>query len=113
MAYVGLGNYVVVVMPVGGSKASEIKLVLQREPRSGETWFLVGSILRNDEHVDAAVRDLLEETGHTLTQEDFTLLGNNPVQVSLPEGKQKLVYVFSASFPVAFMATNIRTRANN
>jgi hypothetical protein len=58
MAYVGPGRYVVVVLHVGGSKASDIKLVLQREPRFGKTWFPAGSILPNAEHVDADVREL-------------------------------------------------------
>jgi hypothetical protein len=35
MAVVGPGNYVVVVLFVGGTKASYIKLVFQREPRTG------------------------------------------------------------------------------
>jgi hypothetical protein len=54
MASLGPGNYVVVVLHVGGSKASDIKLVLQREPRIGKTLFIVGSILPNEEFVDAA-----------------------------------------------------------
>jgi hypothetical protein len=62
MAFVGPGHYVVVVLHVGGSKASDIKLVLHREPRNDKTWFLAGSILRNEEHVDAVVCELLEET---------------------------------------------------
>jgi hypothetical protein len=39
MASVGLGRYVVLVLRVGGSKLSDVKLVLQREPRSGKTRF--------------------------------------------------------------------------
>jgi hypothetical protein len=45
---------------VVGSKASDIKLVLQREPCTGKTWYL-GSFLHNEEHVDDVVRELLEE----------------------------------------------------
>jgi hypothetical protein len=45
MASLGPGNYVV---PVGGSKVSDIELVLQREPRIGKTLFLAGSILPNE-----------------------------------------------------------------
>jgi hypothetical protein len=37
MAFVGHGRYVVVVLHVGGTKLSDIELVLQREPNSGTT----------------------------------------------------------------------------
>jgi 8-oxo-dGTP pyrophosphatase MutT (NUDIX family) len=63
MASIGHGRYVVVVLHVGGSKLSDIKLVLQREPRSSKTWFPAGSVTANEEHVDVAVRELHEETG--------------------------------------------------
>jgi hypothetical protein len=53
MACVGTVNYVVVVLHVGGSKASDIKLVLQREPRTGNIL-----ILPNVELVDVTVRKL-------------------------------------------------------
>jgi hypothetical protein len=46
-----------------------------------------------------------------LTLDDLTLLGNNPARVLLPQGKQHLVYVFSACVPVPFVAANIRTHA--
>ena len=42
MAFVGPGHYVVVVLHVGGSKAYDIKFVLEREPRTGKTWFHAG-----------------------------------------------------------------------
>jgi hypothetical protein len=58
MASLGHGNYVVVALYVGGSKASDLNLVLWREPRTGRTWFSSGSILPNEEHVDGAVREL-------------------------------------------------------
>jgi hypothetical protein len=48
MAYVGHGRYVVVVLHVGGTKLSDIKLVSQREPRSGKTWFPAGSVSANE-----------------------------------------------------------------
>jgi 8-oxo-dGTP pyrophosphatase MutT (NUDIX family) len=86
-------------MHVGGSKASDIKLVLQREPRTAKTWFLAGPILLNDEHADLAARELLEEIGLTLTPDDLTILSNGPVRVSLLEGKHELVYVFLAYVP--------------
>jgi 8-oxo-dGTP pyrophosphatase MutT (NUDIX family) len=56
---VGPSNYVVVVLHVGGSKASNIKLISKRESRTSKTWFPAGSILPNEEHVDAAVRKKL------------------------------------------------------
>jgi ADP-ribose pyrophosphatase YjhB (NUDIX family) len=82
--------------------------VLQREPRTGKTWFPVGSIIANEEHVDAAVRELHEETGLILTPDDLTLLSDAPVRVALPEGQQ-LVYVYSASIP--YVTTHLRTPA--
>jgi 8-oxo-dGTP pyrophosphatase MutT (NUDIX family) len=84
MASIGLGHYVVVVLHVGGSKASYIKLVLQREPRIGKAWFHAGSILPNEEHVDVVVRELLEETGLTLSPHGLAFLSDAPVRVELP-----------------------------
>jgi hypothetical protein len=60
MASVGFGRYVVVVLHVGGTKMADFKLVLQREPRSSKTWFLVGAVTANEEPVDAAVCELDE-----------------------------------------------------
>jgi ADP-ribose pyrophosphatase YjhB (NUDIX family) len=65
--------------------------VLQREPRAGKTWFLAGSILHNEEHVDAAIRELFEGTRLTLTVGDLTLLSSNPIRVPLLDGKHQLV----------------------
>jgi hypothetical protein len=48
MASLGPDNDVVVVLHVGGSKASNIKHVLRREPRTAKTWFPAGSILPNE-----------------------------------------------------------------
>jgi hypothetical protein len=56
MTFFGPDNYVVVVLPLGGSKAYVTKLVLQLEPRSGRTWFPVGLILPNEALVDVAIR---------------------------------------------------------
>jgi 8-oxo-dGTP pyrophosphatase MutT (NUDIX family) len=110
MASIGPGRYVVVVLNVGGSKLSDIKLVLQREPRHGKTWFPAGSFTANEEHVDAAVRELHEETGLTLTPDDLTLLSAARVRVALPVGQQ-LVYAYSASVPVPYVTTHLRTHA--
>jgi ADP-ribose pyrophosphatase YjhB (NUDIX family) len=108
MASVGPGRYVVVVIHVGGTKLSNAKLVLKREPRTGKTWFPAGFVTANEEHVDAAVRELHEETGLTLTPDDLTMLSDAPARVALPEGQQ-LVYVYSASVPVPFVTSHLRT----
>jgi 8-oxo-dGTP pyrophosphatase MutT (NUDIX family) len=110
MASLGPGHYVVLVIHVGGTKLLDLKLVLQREPRSGKTWFPAGSILPNEEHVDVVVRELHEETGLIMTPDDLTLLSDALVLVTLPQGRQ-LVYVYSASIPVLFATNNLRTHA--
>jgi 8-oxo-dGTP pyrophosphatase MutT (NUDIX family) len=102
MAFVGPGRYVVVVINVGGTKFSNVNLVLQREPRTGTTWFPAGYVAANEEPVDAAVRELHEETGLALTPDDLTLLSDAPVRVALLEG-QPLVYIYSACIPVPFV----------
>jgi 8-oxo-dGTP pyrophosphatase MutT (NUDIX family) len=86
MASLGHGNYVVVVLPIRGSKASDIKLVIHREPRIVKFWFPAGSILPYQAPVDVAVCELVEEIGLTLTADDLTLLSGNPVRVPLPDG---------------------------
>jgi ADP-ribose pyrophosphatase YjhB (NUDIX family) len=58
--------------------------------------------------VDAAVRELHEETGLTLTPDDLTLLSDAHVRVSLPQGLQ-LVYVYSAYVHVLFATSHLRT----
>jgi 8-oxo-dGTP pyrophosphatase MutT (NUDIX family) len=105
MTSIGPGRYVVVVLHVGGTKLSHVKLVLQREPRTGKTWFLVGSFTSNEEHVDAAVRELHEETGLILTPDDLTLLSDAHVRVALHAGQQ-LVYIYSASIPFPYVTTH-------
>jgi hypothetical protein len=49
-----------------------------------QTWFPAGSILPNEALFDAAVRELFENTGLTLTVDDLTLLSGNHVRVPLP-----------------------------
>jgi 8-oxo-dGTP pyrophosphatase MutT (NUDIX family) len=108
MASVGPGHYVVVVLHVGGTKLSAVKLVLQREPQSSKTWFHVGSFTSNEELVDAAVRELCEEAGLILTPDDLTLLSDALVRVALPVG-QYLVYIYSAFVHVPYVTTHFRT----
>jgi 8-oxo-dGTP pyrophosphatase MutT (NUDIX family) len=86
MAYVGPRRYVVVVLHVGETKLSDVRLVLQREPRTGKTWFPSGSVTANEEHVDAAVRELHEETGLILTPDDLTQFSDAPLRVALHVG---------------------------
>jgi 8-oxo-dGTP pyrophosphatase MutT (NUDIX family) len=111
MASVGPGRYVVVVLHVGGTKRSDVKLVLQREPRTGKTWFPAGSVAANEDPIDAAVRELHEETGLILTPDDLTLLSDAPVRVALPVGQQ-LVYIYSAYVPVPYVTTHLRNHAH-
>jgi 8-oxo-dGTP pyrophosphatase MutT (NUDIX family) len=108
MASVGPGRYVVVVLHVGGTKMSNVKLALQREPRTGKTWFPASSVAANEEHVDAAIRELREETGLTLTPDDFTLLSDAQVRVALLDG-QHVVYIYAAFVPVPYVTNHLRT----
>jgi 8-oxo-dGTP pyrophosphatase MutT (NUDIX family) len=103
---------VLVVKLVGDSKASDIKqLMLQRDPHNGKTWFPSRSVMPNEEHVDAAVRELFAETGLTLTVDDITVLSPKPVRVPLLAAKYHLVYVFSAYVPAPCVNANQRTHA--
>jgi 8-oxo-dGTP pyrophosphatase MutT (NUDIX family) len=83
MAFVGPRRYVVVVIHVGGATLSNVKLVLQRERRTGKTWLPAGSVTANGEPIDVAARELREETGLTLTPDDLKLLSDAPVRVAL------------------------------
>jgi ADP-ribose pyrophosphatase YjhB (NUDIX family) len=111
MASVGPCQYVVVELHVGGTKVSDIKFVFQREPRSVKTWLRADSVSANEEHVDAVVRELHEETCLILTPDDLTLLSDAPVRVALPVGHH-LVYVYTASVPIRYVTTNLRTPAH-
>jgi ADP-ribose pyrophosphatase YjhB (NUDIX family) len=84
--------------------------VLQREPRTGKTWFPAGSVTANEEHVDAAVRELYEEADLILTPDELTMLSDAHVRVALCVGQQ-LVYVYSASVHVPYVTTHLRTPA--
>jgi ADP-ribose pyrophosphatase YjhB (NUDIX family) len=74
-------------------------------------FVLVRYYLSNEEHVDDVVRELLEKTGLTLTFHDLTMLSDALVRVALPEGHRQLVYVFSASVPVPYVTSYLRTLA--
>jgi ADP-ribose pyrophosphatase YjhB (NUDIX family) len=89
----------------------DIDLVLRREPRTDRTWFFACSILPNEDHVGAAIRQLFEETGLALTVDDVTMLSNKHVRMLLPCGKRELVYVLSAYVLVPYVTTNFRTLA--
>jgi 8-oxo-dGTP pyrophosphatase MutT (NUDIX family) len=73
MTSLGPGINVVVALQVGGSKAHDTKLVLQREPRTGKTCVHAGSILPNEAPVEAAVRELFSETRLNLAADDLAL----------------------------------------
>jgi hypothetical protein len=111
MASVGLGNNVVVVLHVGGTKASGIKLRLKREPRSCKSWFPACNVLPNEEPIDTALRKKFKETGLTLTVDYLTMLSGALVRVPLPDGKLQHVYVYSASVRVPYVNANLRTQA--
>jgi ADP-ribose pyrophosphatase YjhB (NUDIX family) len=87
-----------------------VKLVLQREPCTGKTWFPASFVAANEEPDDVAVRELHEKTGLTLTPDDLTLLSDALVRVALLEG-QLLVYVYSAFVPVPVATSNLRAPA--
>jgi hypothetical protein len=57
----------------------------------------------NEEHVDATVRDILEETGLTMAVNDLTQLSGAVVRVPLHYGKYQLVYVYFVSVLVPYV----------
>jgi ADP-ribose pyrophosphatase YjhB (NUDIX family) len=81
-----------------------------REPRSGKTWLLAGSVSANEEPIDVAVREVHEETCLILNPHDLTLLSDARVRVALPT-RQQHVYVYTASVPVPYGTSHLRTHA--
>jgi ADP-ribose pyrophosphatase YjhB (NUDIX family) len=67
-------------------------------------------VTANEELVDVTVRELHEETCLILTPDDLTLLSDAHVRVALLVG-QHLVYVYSASVPLPYVTTHLRTHA--
>jgi ADP-ribose pyrophosphatase YjhB (NUDIX family) len=84
--------------------------LLQREPRSGKTWFPAGSVSANEEHVDVAYLEFHKKVGLILTPDYLTLLSDAPVRVALPVGQHR-AYVYTASVPVPYVTTHFRTPA--
>jgi 8-oxo-dGTP pyrophosphatase MutT (NUDIX family) len=85
--------------------------VLWGEPRTCEPWFLASIVLPNKKRVDAAVRELIEETGFILTVDNLTLLSGKLVRMPLPAREYHPVYVFSLSVHVPYVNANMRTPA--
>jgi hypothetical protein len=74
MASIGLGYYVVFVRHVGDSKASNIYLVLEREPRFCKTWFPPSTVCLTKNMLTLPPFSNYEETGLTFTVDDLTWL---------------------------------------
>jgi 8-oxo-dGTP pyrophosphatase MutT (NUDIX family) len=68
-------------------------------------------VLPNGELDDAAVRELLKETGMTLTVDDSTWWRGSAIRVPLPDNKTQHVYVCVACVHVPFVTPNTRTSA--
>jgi 8-oxo-dGTP pyrophosphatase MutT (NUDIX family) len=100
MTFVGLSRYVMILLPIGSPIGSDIKLAMQREPLTCKILFLVGSMLVNEEPVDAVVRELVEETSLPPSVYDLTMsFFCEAVRVPLPDNKTLSVSVYVASVP--------------
>jgi hypothetical protein len=112
MASLGIGNYVVVVQRVGGSTASCIKLVLQREPRTCKTWFTVCSICLakslSTRPFTNCLRKIASPCPSTILRCGVAIMFECP---SLHARKSHLIYVFLAFVHVPYVISNLRTPA--
>jgi hypothetical protein len=105
-----LVKYVVVVVHVYSPNASDIIHVLQREPKSGKAWVLVGIVFPSEEHIHAAVCELFEQTIIIImTADDLTLLSGKVACAPLPDSKTPHVNVYDAFVPVPNVTINLRT----
>jgi ADP-ribose pyrophosphatase YjhB (NUDIX family) len=111
MASVGPGNCVVVVLNVGGTKALDIKLVLQRETQTRKYWVPAGFVLLKSMPLDAVERELFQEAGLIVTVDDLTLLSGAVVRVPLHARKDQLAYVYTASVHTPHVNAYLRTPA--
>jgi ADP-ribose pyrophosphatase YjhB (NUDIX family) len=59
--------------------------------------------------IDAAVRELFEQTDLTLILDDLAILSGAVVRVPLSDGKHALVYVYSDYVLVPYVNANLRT----
>jgi 8-oxo-dGTP pyrophosphatase MutT (NUDIX family) len=57
------------------------------EPRNKNAWFHAETVIPNERHVDAFVREMFEETGVSSTVGDLTLSSGSGVHVPLQDNK--------------------------
>jgi hypothetical protein len=111
MASVGPGHFVVVVLHIGGSKASDIQPFYSVSLALVKLGFLPVQYCLTRSLLMLLFVSYFKETGLTLTVDDSTMLNDAPVRVALNEGQRQLVYFFSAYVPVPYVIANLRTHA--
>jgi hypothetical protein len=65
---------------------------------TGKNWFLALFVLPTEEHVDVAVRELVDVAGLPVSS-DLTMRRIEYVRVQLPDNKVQLVNVYVACIP--------------